>query len=69
MCLAVPAKVTGVKGNMALVDVLGSKSKAEIRLLKPRIGDYVLVQFGTVIEILDKKSAEDSLKAWKSIIS
>lgn len=68
MCLAVPAKVTGIKGGTAHLDVLGSKMSAKIDLLRPKVGDFVLVQFGTVTEIMDKKSAEESLEAWKSLI-
>ena len=69
MCLAVPAKVLEIRGDKAVLDVLGDKTKAETKLLKPKPGDYVLVQFGAVTEIIDKKAAEDSLKVWKTIIS
>lgn len=68
VCLAVPAKVTGIRGKVAQIEVLGSKSSARIELLKPKKGDYVLVQFGAVTEIMERKSAEESIEAWRSII-
>lgn len=68
MCLAVPAKVIKINGKHAQVDTLGKESKVEIKTSTPKTGDFVLVQFGMITEILDKKTAEESLKAWKSII-
>jgi len=67
MCLAIPAKVIKVKKDVATVDVLGEKREIKINLVKPKVGDYVMVQFGFITEIIDKKVAEDSLKAWKEI--
>lgn len=67
MCLAVPAKVVEVKKDVATVDILGEKREVKINLVKPKVGDYVIVQFGFITEVIDKKVAEVSLKAWKEI--
>jgi len=67
MCLAIPAKVVEVKKDVATVDILGEKREVKINLVKPKVGDYVIVQFGFITEVIDKKVAEVSLKAWKEI--
>ena len=67
MCLTVPAKVIEVKDDVATVDVLGEKREVRIDLVKPKVGDYVIIQFGFVTEIVDKEVAESSLKAWKKL--
>lgn len=67
MCLAIPAKVVKVKRNVVIVDVLGEKREVKVNLIKPKIGDYVIVQFGFITDILDKKVAEEGLKAWKEL--
>ena len=70
MCLAVPAKVIKIEGKRVLVDALGEKSKVKINPSErqPSVGDYVLVQFGMITDTLDKKTAEENLKAWKDIL-
>ncbi len=68
MCLAIPAKVVKVEGEKAVLDVFGETSGARVKTPRPKVGDYVLVQFGTVTDILDKKAAGESLKAWKEIL-
>ena len=65
MCLAIPGRVIKVMDKKAVVDFLGEKKEVKISIVRPKVNDYVLVQFGTVVEILDKKTAEESLNAWK----
>jgi len=70
MCLAVPAKVLKLAGEHALVDMLGDQKEVKMNPVsdKPRVGDYVLIQLGTITEILDRKAAEESLDAWRDIL-
>lgn len=67
MCLAIPAKVVGVGDDCVEVDYGGELKKANSKLVKVKKGDYVLVQFGFVTDILDKEVAEKSLKAWSEL--
>jgi hydrogenase assembly chaperone HypC/HupF len=67
MCLAIPAKVVGVEKDVVEVDHGGRRKKVNSKLVKPKRGDYVLVQFGFVTEILDKEVAEKSLKSWREL--
>jgi hydrogenase expression/formation protein HypC len=67
MCLAIPAKVIGVDKDYVQVDHGGKRRKASCKLVRPKVGDYVLIQFGFITEILDKETAEKSLNAWREI--
>lgn len=69
MCLAIPGKVIEIKEKEVVVEFLGEKKKTKIINVKPKINDYVIVQAGVVIEVIDKEEAEKCLKAWKSLMS
>ena len=72
MCLAVPGLVESVEGRTAVVDFGGVKREAVIDLMEPGTvnpGSYVLVHTGFVIQILDKKEAEETLELWREVLS
>jgi len=64
MCLAVPAMVKEINGNKAKLDYGGIIREANISLVTPKIGDYVIVHAGYAIQILDPKDAEETMKVW-----
>ena len=68
MCLLIPAKVIKVSKNFVEVEQFNKKRKVSSKLIKPKIGDYVLIKGNVVVDILDKKAAKDFLKEWKKII-
>jgi hydrogenase expression/formation protein HypC len=62
MCYAIPALIKEINGDNAVVDYGGVIKEINITLIEGiKIEDYVLIHAGFAIEILDKKSAEDSL--------
>jgi len=65
MCLAVPARVLALKDEIAEVEQLGKIKKVSAKFVKPKIGDYVLVQGKFVTAIMDKKDVKESLKLFK----
>jgi len=68
MCLAIPVKVSKIKGTLAEVDMAGVKRQADIRFLEGvKAGDYVLVHAGFAIEKIDEKEARETLKLLKDI--
>ncbi len=72
MCLAIPGLVESVEGRTAVVDFGGIKREAIIDLMEQgsvKPGTYVLVHTGFVIQILDKKEAEETLDLWREILS
>ncbi|MCK4927766.1 MAG: HypC/HybG/HupF family hydrogenase formation chaperone [Candidatus Aenigmarchaeota archaeon] len=61
MCLAIPGKVIKIEGDTAIIDYGGIKKQAKIPIVKPKVGDTVLVHAGFAIEILkENKKKEDS---------
>lgn len=62
MCLAVPAKVIKIDGELAEVELGGLIRKASIMLVPDvRVGDYVLLHAGFAIQKLDEKEAEETI--------
>ncbi|MEM2320958.1 MAG: HypC/HybG/HupF family hydrogenase formation chaperone [Candidatus Bathyarchaeia archaeon] len=69
MCLAVPARIIEINGDLAKVDFGGGVIReANISLVDARIGDYVLVHAGYAIQVLDKEEAEETLRLWREIL-
>ncbi|MEM3396928.1 MAG: HypC/HybG/HupF family hydrogenase formation chaperone [Thermoplasmata archaeon] len=69
MCLAVPAKVLEIHGKKAKVDFGGVFREVDISLVNAKIGDYVIVHAGYAIEVMDRETAEETLKLWEEILS
>ena len=69
MCLAIPAKVIAIKDSNAKVDFgKGVIRDVNIMLVDAKIGEYVLVHAGYAIRVIDRKSAEETLQLWKTIL-
>lgn len=62
MCLAIPAKVLNVKGKQGKVDFGNIQKKINLGIIKPKVGDYVLVSSGFAVEIISEKDALNILK-------
>jgi len=72
MCLGVPAKVIEIKdnGRRAVVDYGGIRREVDAFLMPDlKVGEYVIVHAGAIIEKLDEKEALESLKAWREVIT
>jgi hydrogenase assembly chaperone HypC/HupF len=69
LCLTFPGKVVAIRGDSASVDYGpdGIRENVNISLVKPQIGNYVLVQGGFAIRLLSNKEAEEALETWKII--
>lgn len=62
MCLGVPMRVVGKKGDRAEVRSDRTTREIGLALLKDvRIGDYVIVHAGFAIEKVDEKRAKETL--------
>jgi hydrogenase expression/formation protein HypC len=69
LCLAIPAKVLEVNGDIAKVDFgQGVAREVNVMLVDAKVGEYVLVHAGYAIEKLDQKAAEESLNTWREIL-
>ena len=69
LCLAIPAKVLEVKGDVAKVDFgQGVAKEVNVMLVDAKVGEYVLVHAGYAIEKMDQKAAEESLNTWRQVL-
>ena len=69
MCLAIPAKIIEVQGDVAKVDFgEGVLREVNVMLVEAKIGEYVLVHAGYAIQIIDRKAAEETLQLWNEIL-
>ncbi|MFQ6086434.1 MAG: HypC/HybG/HupF family hydrogenase formation chaperone [Candidatus Bathyarchaeia archaeon] len=70
MCLAIPARVVEIKGDVAKVDFgAGTMRDVNISLVEAKVGEYVIVHAGFAIEVLDQKAAEETLRMWNEILN
>jgi hydrogenase expression/formation protein HypC len=65
MCLAVPMKITKIKGNRAVAEARGVETVVNISLMPDvKMGDKVIVHAGFIIEKLDEEAALEIEKIW-----
>ena len=63
MCLAIPARIIELEGDVAVVDAMGNRFRARTTLLpQVRMGDLVLVHAGFAISQVDEEEAK---KTWE----
>lgn len=67
MCVALPGKVIEIKGRDAVVDFNGNQVIARAGLVDVKVGDYVLVHAGCVIQKVTQQDMED-LKNLKELM-
>ena len=59
MCLAFPAKVLAIDGDLATVERAGVKRAASLMLLpETKVGDYVLVHAGFAMQVVDEQEVK-----------
>lgn len=59
MCIAIPGKVSEIKGKKIIVDFSGRRSPAESHFIKVKKGDWVLVFGNNIIEKTTEKRAKE----------
>jgi hydrogenase expression/formation protein HypC len=68
MCLAIPAQVTKIDGNLATIDIGGVARPASLMLVSDvAVGDYIIVHAGFAIHRVDPKEAEESLRLLRQL--
>ena len=67
MCIAAPGKVIKIEGKKALIQYPGNETRyAMIADEKIKIGSYVSVQMGLIVNVLTKAESLCAQKAWKN---
>ena len=73
MCLSIPSKVVKIdkEKNVATVDTMGVTRDAGLELMEEdevKIGDYVLLHIGFIMNKIDEEDALESLQVYKEIL-
>ncbi len=73
MCLSIPSKVVKIdkERNSATVDTMGVTREAGLDLVdldEIKVGDYVLLHIGFVMNKIDEEDALESLKVYNEIL-
>jgi len=70
MCLAIPARVVEIQGDIAKVDFgEGVLREVNVALVEAKVDEYVLVHAGYAIQVVDREEAAETLKLWNEILS
>ncbi len=71
MCLAIPAEVVQLDGEMATVRVGDALRKASLMLLPEpaQLGDYLIVHAGFALHKVDPDEARESLRLLRELAS
>lgn len=67
MCVALPGKVIEINGRDAVVDFSGNQVTARAGLVDIKVGDFVLVHAGCVIQKVSQQDMDD-LKSLKELM-
>ncbi len=60
MCVTYPGRVLELDGSFAIVDIEGERRRASLVIApEARVGDWVIVAVGTVLEVLDPAAADE----------
>ena len=73
MCLSIPSKVVKIdtETNVATVDTMGVQREAGLDLMEEgdvKIGDYVLLHIGFIMNKIDEEDALASIDTYKEIL-
>jgi hydrogenase expression/formation protein HypC len=73
MCLSIPSKVVKIDKelNMATVDTMGVQRNASLDLMAEddiKLGDYVLLHIGFIMNKIDEEDALLSIETYKEIL-
>ena len=73
MCLSIPSKVVEIdkENNLATVDTMGVQRQASLDLMAEediKLGDYVLIHIGFIMNKIDEEDALLSIETYKEIL-
>ena len=68
MCLAVPMQVKKIQGEKGIVEISGVRREVGLQLQPDaKVGDWVIVHAGFVIQKLDEREALETLELFREM--
>lgn len=56
-----------MRGTRAIVESRGRRREVDASYVTPSVGDFVLLQVGVIVQILDREEALETLRAWEEV--
>lgn len=67
MCVASPGKIVEINGDSAVIDYNSNKVKVNKGIVDCKIGDYVLVHAGLIIQVLPEDEAQNMIELFNEL--
>lgn len=67
MCVASPGKVIEINGDNAVIEYSSNKITANKGIVNVKVGDYVLVHAGLIIQVLPEDEAMNMIDIFKEL--
>lgn len=67
MCVAAPGKIIEIDGNMAKIDYASNITTVNKGIVDCKVGDWVLVHAGLIIQVLPENEAEYMVDLFKDL--
>lgn len=67
MCVALPGIIEKIEDNIASVNFSGNIVRAHTGVVDVKVGDFVLVHAGLIIQKLDREEAENMRELFQMI--
>lgn len=68
MCIAIPVKILKILDHYATASFgVGKTAIVDISLLEVKVGDYVIVNNGYGIRIVEEEEAKETLEIWEQM--
>lgn len=67
MCVAVPGKIIEINGDIAKVNIMENITQVNVKLVSAKVGDYVLIHAGCVLEVLKEDAAKEILSMFSEL--
>lgn len=67
MCVAAPGKIIEIDGNMAKIDYSSNITTVNKGIVDCKVGDWVLVHAGLIIQVLPENEAEYMVDLFKDL--
>lgn len=67
MCVAAPGKIIEINNDTAVINYNGNKVNVNIGIVDVKIGDYVLVHAGLIIQVLPEDEARNMIELFEEL--
>lgn len=67
MCVAAPGRIIEIKNRDATIEYASNKTHANIGIVEAKVGDWVLVHAGLVIQVLPEDEANYMIELFNDL--